>query len=378
MADLQSSKTRRELQDELDRLRLRCRELEVLLERDGHEPEVATGFRKLVDEAGEGFLVTDAGGRFLYANRQAARISGYTEEQLLDRGLHELVPPEELDTVLERHVRRISGRELPERYESKLLHRDGSRIPLEVSGSTVRWRGETASMTMIRDISKRKAAEKELARSLEAKEVLFREVNHRVKNNLAAIIGVLLKEQRRAEEEGNTAYLPVLRSLVGRVMGLATVHGMLAEVEWRPLRVTDLCAQVVNAAVQSGPHPERIRVRISASPLMVSSEQAQHLALVVNELAANSAKHALGEDGSLRIKVNISEDGPRIRLVFSDDGPGYPDAMVQGDFSAANVGFDLVRGIVKKSLRGELALAIDRGAVTTIIFDRQVPAGDAS
>lgn len=374
MADSQSSKTRRELQAELDRLRARCRELEALLGRDGQQPGGATGFRKLVDEAGEGFLVTDAAGRFLYANRQAARISGYTEEQLLDRGLRDLVPPEELDTVLERHEQRIGGRELPERYESVLLHRDGSRIPLEVTGSTVHWRGETASMTMIRDISKRKAAEEELARSLEAKEVLFREVNHRVKNNLAAIIGVLLKEQRRAEEEGNTAYLPVLRSLVGRVMGLATVHGMLAEVEWRPLRISDLCAQVINAAVQSSPRPDRIRVRITASPLLVSSEQAQHLALVVNELAANSARHALGDDGSLRIKVNITEDGPRISLVYSDDGPGYPEAMVRGDFSAANVGFDLLRGIVKKSLRGDIELAGDHGAVTTITFDRQVSA----
>lgn len=364
MAD--SDKTREELLEELELLRSRCRELENG-SRNGD-----VGFKGLVDGAGEGFLVADRSGRFLYTNREAARISGYTEEQLLQRRLHDLVPPQELEVVLGRLGRRIAGRELPVRYESMLKHRDGSQIPLEVSGTRICWQGEPASITMIRDITKRKEAEAELARNAEANMVLFREVNHRVKNNLAAIIGVLLKEQRRAEEEGNTAYLPVLRSLVGRVMGLATVHGMLSAVEWRPLRITDICVQVINAAVQSVPHPDRIRVRITPSPLLVSSEQAQHLALIVNELAANSVKHALDDQGGVRIKVSIAGSGSVIRLVFSDDGPGYPEDLVQGDFSWANVGFDLVRGIVKKSLRGELKLSNDNGAVASITFEQQV------
>ncbi len=364
MAD--SDKTREELLEELELLRARCRELES-------EPHNGnSGFKELVDGAGEGFLVTDRNGRLHYANRETARISGYTEEQLLQRRLHDLVPSQELDVVLERLGRRIAGRELPMRYESILRHRDGSLIPLEVSGRRIFWQGEPVSMTMIRDITKRKEAEAELARNAEANLVLFREVNHRVKNNLAAIIGVLLKEQRRAEEEGNTGYLPVLRSLVGRVMGLATVHGMLSAVQWRPLRITDLCVQVINAAVQSVSHPDRVRVSITPSPLLVSNDQAQHLALIVNELASNSVKYALDEQGGGRIRVRIAGSGSVIRLVYSDDGPGYPEDLVHGDFSLANVGFDLVRGIVTKSLRGELKLSNDRGAVASITFKQQV------
>jgi PAS domain S-box-containing protein len=371
-----SEKSKEELLAELAILRSRYRALLSPLKEGNGSPHTDSDFKGLVDAAGEGLLVVDRDGRFLYANREAARISGYTEEQLMRRRLHDLVPPNELPAVLERLARRIGGRELPRRYESVLLHRDGSQIPLEVSGTRVIWRGEPVSMTMIRDITKRKRSEEELGRIVEEKSVLFREVNHRVKNNLAAIIGVLLKEQRRAEEEGNTAYLPVLRSLVGRVMGLATVHGMLSAVEWRPLRITDICAQVISAAVQSVPHPSRIRVRITPSPLLVSNEQAQHLALVVNELAANSVKHALDREGGIQIKISIAGSGSKIRLVYHDDGPGYPEALVSGDFSAANVGFDLVRGIVVKSLRGELALTNDQGAMAAITFEQQVAPQD--
>ena len=373
MAD--SKKTREDLVRELETLRSRCRDLENRPDRESRPGSDDSAFRELVDNAGEGFLLVDHSGRLLYANREAANISGYSKEQLLQRRLHDLVPPDELPAVLERLTRRITGKDLPQRYESVLLHRDGSQIPLEVSGTSVLWRGDRVSMTMIRDITKRKKAEEELGRIAEEKSVLFREVNHRVKNNLAAIIGVLLKEQRSAEEEGNTAYLPVLRSLVGRVMGLATVHGMLSAVEWRPLRITDICAQVTSAAVQSVSDSNQIRVRITPSPLLVSNEQAQHLALVINELTANSIKHALGRQDGIQIKISIAGSGSKIRLVYQDDGPGYPEALVAGDFSAANVGFDLVLGIVVKSLRGELTLSNDSGAMASIIFEREVDPG---
>jgi PAS domain S-box-containing protein len=324
-----------------------------------------------VDRATEGFIVWSPNGRLLYANREAARITGYTEEQLVERRLHDLLPPQELNLALARMERRLSGEPITHRHESTLIHRDGTLIPLEVTGTAVRWYGQPASMSILRDITKRKAAERELACNAEAQQVLYREVNHRVKNNLAAIIGVLLKEQRRAEMEGNTAYLPVLRSLVGRVMGLATVHGMLSAAEWRPLLIHDLTAQVISAAVQSVADPSLIRVQITPSSLQVGSEQAQHLALVINELAANSVKHALDRRGGVRIRVGINVVGSALTLVYSDDGPGFPEAMVRDDFSGANVGFDLIRGIVRKSLRGELRLANDGGAVATITFELQ-------
>jgi len=328
-------------------------------------------FKTLVDRATEGFIVWSHTGRILYANREAARITGYTEEQLLDRRLHDLLPPQELNLAMARMERRLSGEPITHRHESTLIHRDGSLIPLEVTGTVVRWYGEPASMSVLRDITKRKKAERELARNAEAQEVLYREVNHRVKNNLAAIIGVLLKEQRRAEEEGNITYLPVLRSLVGRVMGLATVHGMLSAAEWRPLLIHELVAQVISAAVQTVADPTLIRVQITPTSLQVGSEQAQHLALVINELAANSVKHALDERGGVRIRVRISAEGSRLRLVYVDNGPGFPNALVHDDFTVANVGFDLIRGIVRNSLRGKLQLSNDNGAVAAITFELQ-------
>jgi len=367
-----AEKSKEQLQAELETLQTRCRELEARVQQDCGASETDFCFMELVDKANEGFLITDSSGKFLYANQETARITGYTEEQLLKRRLHDLLPPSELEAALDRLRRRIAGQVIPRRYESVLQHRDGTLIPLEVVGSLVKWQGEMASMTIIRDISKRKQAAGELAKSAEAQMVLLREVNHRVKNNLAAIVGVLLKEQRRAEFEGNTAYLPVLRSLVGRVMGLATVHGMLSAGEWQPLQITDLCAQVISAAVQSVPDPSLIQVKITPSDLLVVSEQAQHLALVINELAANSVRHGLDHRGGVQIRVEISGSASRIRLVFSDNGPGFPPALVAGDFSVANVGFDLVRGIVKKSLRGELELANCDGAMATITFGHPV------
>ena len=68
----------------------------------------------------------------------------------------------------------------------------------------------------------------------------------------------------------------------------------------------------------------------------------------------------------------IGHDGKETRIHFRDDGPGYPAEMLAGDFGHAGVGFDLVHGIVRKSLRGSVELRNDEGALTIISFENEV------
>ncbi|RME45315.1 MAG: GAF domain-containing protein, partial [Caldilineae bacterium] len=81
-------------------------------------------------------------------------------------------------------------------------------------------------------------------RDAEAKAVLLKEVNHRVKNNLTAIIGLLYTERRRASFENHPMCQNLLESLVNRVQGLATVHNLLSASEWQPVRVDELATRL--------------------------------------------------------------------------------------------------------------------------------------
>ena len=213
-----------------------------------------------------------------------------------------------------------------------------------------------------------KISEKELRQYADTQAVLVREVNHRVKNNLSAIIGMLHMEQDRAEAEKITSYLPVLQDLIGRIRGLSTVHHLLSESGWRPLEITDLCRQVVNASLQGVPFGKQVHVEISPSQVRVTSNQAHHLTLVVNELATNAMKYALSDRNEANIYIETCLKDQTIEIIFKDDGPGYPDHILRDGFVPSTIGFELIRGITRKSLNGEVTFKNDHGAVARIIF----------
>jgi PAS domain S-box-containing protein len=203
-------------------------------------------------------------------------------------------------------------------------------------------------------------------RDAETRAVLLREVNHRVKNNLTAIIGMLYAERHRTLGGENGVYPSAMQDLVNRVQGLATVHSLLSASEWAPVPLGVLAAQIIRSALQMLPRDKRVSVHVSPSPVHVTPERAHHLALVINELTTNTVKYALVERDTAQITVQIELDANIVRFVFRDDGPGYPDHVLR--MKRHNVGFELIRNIVHKDLRGKLAIHNDHGTVAVIEF----------
>ncbi len=219
-----------------------------------------------------------------------------------------------------------------------------------------------------RQVKERMQAEEALARYAETQAVLVREVDHRVKNNLSAIMSLLHKEEDRAEEEGRLADLTIVRDLESRIKGLSSLHSLLSASGWHPLGISQICGHVVRAVIQSVPRSKQVTLSVAPSPVMINTGQAHHLTLVINELATNSVKYALGKRDTADISVDISREDDAVSVTFRDDGPGFPEQMLDGDFSCCHVGFELIRGIVAQSLDGELNLDNDNGAVATIKF----------
>jgi two-component system, sensor histidine kinase PdtaS len=71
------------------------------------------------------------------------------------------------------------------------------------------------------------------------------------------------------------------------------------------------------------------------------------------------------------VDVNISKESDSVLLKYKDNGPGYPELMLKGDWNKTSVGFDLIRGIVKRNLRGDVRLKNNNGAECSIIFDHE-------
>ncbi len=205
----------------------------------------------------------------------------------------------------------------------------------------------------------------------ETKATLLREVNHRVKNNLTSIVGLLYAKRRHQALRDRPLDQETLNDLISQVQGLATVHTMLSATEWSPLQLSELAWQIIHASLRVLPSGRRVSTHVFDSPVRVSPRQANGLALVINELVTNTIKYGIGERRTASVSVRVSlepgEDAPTVRFEYRDDGPGYPEQVLRGE--QENVGLYLVRTIVRDELRGELAIANDGGAVTQVIFE---------
>ncbi len=207
-------------------------------------------------------------------------------------------------------------------------------------------------------------------RDAETKSFLLREVNHRVKNNLMAIIGLLYAERRHAELSQQPMYQQIIDEMIVRLQGLTTVHAMLSEGEWMPLRLADLVEQIVHSTLRALPRGEQIGVTLPTSEVQVTPTQAQNLALIINEVVTNALRHGLGERAAGHLTVSITVDDGMVRLEFRDDGPGFPENVLH--WRHYNVGMGLVRNLMQRTLGGQVLLSNHDGAVVTLVFRNEV------
>jgi len=225
-----------------------------------------------------------------------------------------------------------------------------------------------------RRVDELRRREAELERYSRTQAVLLQEVNHRVKNNLSAIIGLLSVEEAKASNRSDEVVTRVLGEMERRIRSLDTVHSLLSRVEWRPLPLHDLCGRLLQTTLgtATGVEPS---VRVEESPVLVDSAQAHALALVLNELATNTLKYGRSDDGRADVELAIAAEGEEIALTYRDRGCGFPGAVVALEPSSLGTGLNLVRGIVEGDLGGSLRLASDRGAVAVLRFGRVVSQG---
>jgi two-component sensor histidine kinase len=214
--------------------------------------------------------------------------------------------------------------------------------------------------------SQREAALEALHREATHKATLLQEVNHRVKNNLLLIKGLLQAELHHTSSPNRAAVQMALDRLSQRIDSLAEVHTLLSQSEWAPVCLSELVERVMGVVRTTLQPGQQLRVDNLPSPIEVSPRQAGNLALVIYELVTNTFKYALGERLVAQVALRANVEGDQICLEYRDDGPGYPESVLR--LEKYDVGLYLVQRLVGHTLRGTVQLANDGGAVTRLRF----------
>lgn len=205
----------------------------------------------------------------------------------------------------------------------------------------------------------------EVEKALAEKEVLLREIHHRVKNNLQIISSLLNLQSNNITDE---AALSAFKESQNRLKSIALIHQKLYQTEdlgnVNIQEYTTQLAQFVGSTFrQSG---KKIQTSVDAEGILLEIDSAVPVGLIINEMVTNAYKYAFEglESGTINIALNRLKDG-RIELLVSDNGVGLPEGF---DIrSAKSMGMKLI-SILSRQLRGTLTAESKQGSTFRIVF----------
>ena len=333
-------------------------------------------FRSVVEQSVDGIVLIDDQARVTIWNAAEERITGISRSEALGQHLADLQlslateeqrTPEARARLQEVFQRFISTGEAPwlsKPMEREFRSRDGKKHTVQSIIYPFSIDGRRMYGSINRDVTEQRRAERIIEASLREKDVLLREIHHRVKNNLQIIASLL---ELQGDNISDPHALTQLAEGQQRIQTMALVHENLyrsADLAYVNLAeyVADLAEQL---CATRGVQSERIEVTVDVADVRLGVDTAIPCGLLINELVSNSLKHAFPGGRAGRVRVTMRHDHEHITLEVSDDGVGLPPGLDHR--ATSTLGLQLVN-LLTEQLRGQLSLLAGPGTTFRITF----------
>lgn len=306
-------------------------------------------------------------GIFEYVSPSIKDLLGYETKDIIgkkDIELIKIVHPDDLNMIINAIQKAITTLK-PRRIQHRYRHADGHYIWVETIGNPLsNEKGEFSGAVYItRDIQELKMVENRLKSSLKEKEVLLKEIHHRVKNNMQ-IISSLLNLQSKCLNDENA--IRILKESRDRVKSMAIVHEKLYQSDdFSRINFAEYIKKLLYDLLSSyGINSKFIKQKINVENILMDINLAIPCGLIINELVSNSIKHAFPE-GMGEISIEFYSKSDKHVLIIADNGVGFPEDL---DFqNTETLGLRLVNALVTQ-LYGKIELYRDEGTTFKIIF----------
>jgi len=308
---------------------------------------------------------TDPDGTYTFSSEKAEALFGVSSRDILGRKAIEFMQVEDVPRVKTYFRDVVANKKVIRDFERWCTTPAGRRICLlsnavpilDERGNLLGYRG------VDKDITERKRAEKEIERQLEEKNILMKEVHHRIKNNIAAI-GSLLSLHMRSTADPEA--IAVLKEALGRIKCMGVLYDKLLIGEgYRDIPMPKYVESLAAAIKSLFPEQPVVDLDLRVDDFCLGSKKVFPFGIIFNELLTNAVKYAFvgRERGAIRISVSCA-DG-LVTLAIQDDGRGLPEGFELDN--SKGFGLMLVKMLCEQ-LDGIFSLVSDGGTRGTLTF----------
>lgn len=323
-------------------------------------------YRGLFENANDAIFILDSSLNYKDVNKKAVEVSGYQRKELLKMNIFDIIPPE-LHMMSKLEFQKLSKFGFYEKFTGKIIRKDGRLIDVEINSSAIKDGDKViGSRDILRDITERKLNEEKIKESLKEKEVLLKEVHHRVKNNMQIISSLLRLQSGYLIDRKN---IEIFKECQNRILSMSLVHEKLYNSrDFTKIDIKDYVVDLTTGLLYSGKsNGGNIVLNIVVDDVLLGVNAAIPFGLILNELVTNCIKHAFpnGRKGEIRIYLHETDDG-KIELIVRDDGVGIPEGI---DFrKTESFGLYLVTILAEEQLKGKIYLTRNGGTEFRIKF----------
>ncbi len=198
------------------------------------------------------------------------------------------------------------------------------------------------------------------------KDALLHEVFHRVKNNLQTVLSFLEMESMKSDTQ--EVKIPLERCM-NRIQSLTIVHNLIYDVDnLAEIPLHDYLKKLIITLTEDTVRNKNIQTNFELEDIYLGIDRTISLGMITSEIISNSLQYAFKDVKQPEIEMKLQKQNNTIRLIFSDNGPGYPRDI--DPMKTSSLGFTLIRGITEKELQGKIEFNRDGGSTITINFPR--------
>lgn len=329
--------------------------------------------RTILAYAPSAIIALDMHGHITQWNTKAAMIFGWKEKDVLGKLLYEVIAPERNHIRYENSITSFreskNGIPLNQTLEVKAIRQNQEEFPIALTVSQMTLKGQEYFISFIRDITKRRQADERIKQSLREKEVLLKEIHHRVKNNMQVITSLLsLQASFLDDDEIKDAF----RSSQYRINSMGMVHEMLYQSEdISKIDYGSYLERLIMGLISAMKgYNSGIELNLDVPNISLNVDTAVPLGLIVNEVITNALKYGFPnqEEGIITVKITCLEL-PFYKLEIGDNGVGFEQDL---DFkSSKSLGLMLIHKLATQ-LNGSIERLPDKKGTNYILYFQEI------